>query len=98
VPPALTETCDGLAGFIDGTVPTPPLGEVIGALQVGQTPPVPGLLLPVVQSSAAPVPAPDAPAVPPAGAPPAPGPAAPPAPEPTTNTQAPLLPRLPGGL
>ncbi len=100
VPPELVATCNELAGFIDGTVPLPPLGEVIGALQAGQTPPVPGLALPVVEPRAAPavpsavppVPGPEAPG------PLAPGPAAPPASEPTSSTPAPLLPPVPGGL
>ncbi|OLF10996.1 ABC transporter substrate-binding protein [Actinophytocola xinjiangensis] len=41
IPPALGETCEGLASVVDGAVPIPPVSEVLTALQSGELPPLP---------------------------------------------------------
>jgi phospholipid/cholesterol/gamma-HCH transport system substrate-binding protein len=54
LPPALAETCAGLAPVLDGAVPLPSAAEVITALQSGEPPPVPGLALPTEAEPGAP--------------------------------------------
>lgn len=47
LPETLANACDKLAGDLGGVVRFPPTSEIISALQRGETPPVPGLVLPL---------------------------------------------------
>ncbi len=47
LPDALADACDNLAGDLGGVVDLPSAGEVISSLERGETPPVPGLVLPL---------------------------------------------------
>lgn len=47
LPDTLADACDNLAGDLGKVVDLPSAGEVISSLERGETPPVPGLVLPV---------------------------------------------------